>query len=694
MRDLYSMEYTELSNAPHFIFNGQHTRDFHVTNVLADSGLAKETFLPNRTLLTEKTRYSDKAYLLGYNEEPLQFKIRLLFDEHKLTQHDLMALRRWIDTSTYKELKFDTEEESNMHIVVYAMVTGSSELSHNVINDGYVDLEFTTNSSRRYSEIMEEDYDFTRSATEKLLAEYESEYSTLKITTEELAKKLKQYVARTNYANVEEFFKDENKDRIPDGWKLISGEPKNITYNTTSNRISLNNVHIRKRFNGNNGRNYYMRVHGKNGKIRIHEQDYDVNTMGVHEFKFRRNLLGHHGTFDLDSSKDGIGEGWIQVGVQGDFSMDSIAEAQIINNAGVLKTPISISSQQKYIMIAKDYNRNSEIRIGNHVSKNTTSNLNKMKFIGDVRDREMSIRQSDSSKESKLGHIRVYKVSDEEYERFDSLNDEELLKAYPYFDDHAYFDIDFTGVSGYINYIDLWELNDLNKKKLDDGTPIEKIVYFNYEQYKKTLDSFNNKLEQFGYNNAETFEKLSNIRGVEVSAIKNKSVLLLNKIISELKKLYKGDNMKLYQWEDMQPHYKKFKGYIAEIPNLTNELFEYIKRNQDLINGSYEIGSDTITIFNYGDKPVYPTFVFKSRDGSDILIRNKDTGEQTLITDNISGEVIKVVGSSEKIYSSRPAPYYKYNAHDDLFIRLKTGYNDLEFNGNYEVKIIYQFVLL
>lgn len=184
--------------------------------------------------------------MLGYNEEPLKFKIRLLFDEHKLTQQNLMALRRWIDTSTFKELKFDTEEESNMHIVVYAMVTGTSELSHNVINDGYVDLEFTTNSSRRYSEILEEEYDFSTSATDKLINEYNGEFSRVRRLADSLGKSLKQYVARTNYANIEEFFTDKNKDRIPDGWKVASGDKSNISYDDESKRITLNNVHLRK----------------------------------------------------------------------------------------------------------------------------------------------------------------------------------------------------------------------------------------------------------------------------------------------------------------------------------------------------------------------------------------------------------------------------------------------------------------
>ncbi|HCT0450573.1 TPA: hypothetical protein LQO40_001951, partial [Staphylococcus pseudintermedius] len=475
------MEYTELSNAPHFIFNGQHTKDFNVINVQSDSGLAKETFLPDRNLIVEKTRYSDKAYLLGYNEEPLKFKIRLLFDEHKLTQQNLMALRRWIDTSTFKELKFDTEEESNMHIVVYAMVTGTSELSHNVINDGYVDLEFTTNSSRRYSEILEEEYDFSTSATDKLINEYNGEFSRVRRLADSLGKSLKQYVARTNYANIEEFFTDKNKDRIPDGWKVVSGDKSNISYDDESKRITLNNVHLRKRFNGINGRNYYMRVHGNNGKIRIHEKDYEINDLGVHEFVYRRNLLGHHGTFDIDSSRDGIGEGWIKVGSTGNFTLNTQEEVQIIKNGGVLTSPLNIVEGKKYVAVAYDPNQNSTIQIGDTTSTNESNDFNTFRFIGKAADNSITIKQAKRNKNARLTYIRVYMVNDEEYEQFNDLSVEEIDNLYPYFDSHSYFELDFKNTEGYIDYIDLWELNPLNKKKLDSGTPIEKLVYFNYE---------------------------------------------------------------------------------------------------------------------------------------------------------------------------------------------------------------------
>src|SRR5699024_5591249 len=179
------------------------------------------------------------------------------------------------------------------------------------INDGYVDLEFETNSSKKYSEIMEDEYDFSKPASVKILEEYSNEIGSIAQMEEKLARDLKQWVARTNYANIEEVAKDENNDRLPDGWKLISGTANDIKIDNTG-KMTFKDVHIRKRINPINNRNYYLRVKGKNGQIRVHENDYDINAMGDHQFKYRTNLLCNSGTFDLDSSGDGIGEGWVK----------------------------------------------------------------------------------------------------------------------------------------------------------------------------------------------------------------------------------------------------------------------------------------------------------------------------------------------------------------------------------------------
>ncbi|WP_135020591.1 phage tail domain-containing protein [Mammaliicoccus lentus] len=1005
MKDMYSMEYTELRNAPHFIFNGYHTRDFNVNNVQVDSGLAKDTFLATRNLTVERTRYSDRSYLLGYTEEPLKFKVRLVFDEHKFTMNNYRALKRLFFEPTYREMKFDNDDESNLHIIMYAMVTGTSEATHNVINDGYVDLEFETNSSKKYSEIMEDEYDFSKPASVKILEEYSNEIGSIAQMEEKLARDLKQWVARTNYANIEEVAKDENNDRLPDGWKLISGTANDIKIDNTG-KMTFKDIHIRKRINPINNRNYYLRVKGKNGQIRVHENDYDINTMGAHQFKYRRNLLGNSGTFDLDSSGDGIGEGWvkenpksnlfkddmderyrfypttsngtldiennwwkfspylnmasgvytnlnpsttliegleigekytIQIEVQlppsvrlthrtnsdeinngdtgtsyvqndslvtkiiklvhtftatrpahnfilsfnkinepmylrnykiekspyptpftnsGRFSIDLDKEEQKISGEGRLKTQVNLIKGNKYLLVAKTPQSNSYIRIQDKVYTDRLSKVRYIPFEADSNKKEIVIGSLDNIT-TIFSHTRIYNITDVEYSEINSqlllgdnlafdvdftttnntkygqientnqvyeetsqdiwkytktdnsasppvyftqnarwaisvkpkesltlsvwvkhdsnnvtnretalrlYNSQELLteaayttnqtfsewtrisvtytnntadikdihsylypakdtgcityftspqiefgktmtewrptpdkildNKYPHFDAHPYFDIDYSGTEGYIEYIDLWELNDLNKKKLDSGVPIEDIVGFDYRKYKEFLDNTLKNLDVVQEDLMESFDKLNTVEDLDFQYLYDKIVILSEDYRLQIKDLDKGNNMKNYQWEDVQPHYLKMKQLSEETAAYLTEVTEFINLNQHKIDTSSEIGNDIITVYNFGDDTVYPTFDIESTDGSDIMIRNNDTGEFTIISDNIAGEKIKMNGENEQITTSRPAPYYKYDTHDDTFIRLKTGHNTLEFAGNYKVKITYQFVLL
>ncbi|MEB6232623.1 phage distal tail protein [Mammaliicoccus sciuri] len=694
MKDMYSMEYTELRNAPHFIFNGYHTRDFNVNNVQVDSGLAKDTFLATRNLTVERTRYSERSYLLGYTEEPLKFKIRLVFDEHKFTMNNYRALKRVFFQPTYKEMKFDNDDESNLHIIMYAMVTGSSEATHNVINDGYVDIEFETNSSKKYSEIMEDEYDFSKSASEKILEEYTKEIGSIAQMEERLARDLKQWVARTNYANIEEVTKDKNKDKLPDGWKLISGDKNNITIDSKG-KMTFNNVHIRKRINPINNRNYYLRVNGSKGKIRIHENDYEIDTLGVHQFKYRRNLLGNSGTFDLDSSGDGIGEGWEKYGATGTFSIDKINEIQTISQ-GYLTTNVSIAEGQKYILVAETSgDANIALRSGNSsvVKRSILPDLYCFVFEGKKELNSIVISKS-GTVDATFSHIRIYAITDEEYNEINTSSSSNVRNKYPHFDLHPYFDIDYSGVQGYINYIDLWELNDLNKKKLDNGTPIEQIVGFNYDKFKAFLEKTKANIDVVLDDLMESFDKLNIVEGINFQKLYDKIVLLSEDFTLQFKALDKGNNMKNYQWDDVQPHYLKMKQLSEKTADCLTEITEFINLNQHKIDTSSEIGNDIITVYNFGDDTVFPTFDIESTDGSDIMIRNNDTGEFTIISDNITGEKIRMNGENEQITTSRPAPYFKYDAHDDTFIRLKTGHNTLEFAGNYRVKITYQFVLL
>ena len=62
----------------------------------------------------------------------------------------------------------DTGEERDLDIWVYAICTGESKVMHNAIDDAYIDFNFSTNAPYRFSQVMEDEFDFSVSNTEKM----------------------------------------------------------------------------------------------------------------------------------------------------------------------------------------------------------------------------------------------------------------------------------------------------------------------------------------------------------------------------------------------------------------------------------------------------------------------------------------------------------------------------------------------
>ena len=238
------------------------------------------------------------------------------------------------------------------------------------------------------------------------------------------------------------------------------------------------------------------------------------------------------------------------------------------------------------------------------------------------------------------------------------------------------------------------ELSDVNKKKLDKGTKIEDIIYTPYKKYLAFLNKYKANFTRMKVELLDNFAKVSGDPTINFRPLRDKTTILLQKFNLLLQSLSFGDNMKKYQWADLQPYYHQVLSIKEETAKLLPDLISFVKLNSNKIDLISNLANSKITVYNFVDKPVYPTFTFESTNGSDILVRNLDTNQQTIISDNLAGETITMIGASEQIYSSRPAPYFKYDAHDDNFIRLGVGSNDLEFAGNFKLKIKYQFVLL
>lgn len=189
---------TQLSNAPHIIYDGYSSRMFGIENVQPSNGLAQEIFIANTSLVTDQSRYNDRVFLLGLNREPLEFSMRLLFNPHTFNERNLQELKKWLYQDTYKPFRYDTAEERDLDIWVYAICTGESKVMHNAIDDAYIDFSFSTNAPYRFSQIMEDEFDFSVSNTEKMEKEFNDGFAKISKAMESLASRLGQSIKNTS----------------------------------------------------------------------------------------------------------------------------------------------------------------------------------------------------------------------------------------------------------------------------------------------------------------------------------------------------------------------------------------------------------------------------------------------------------------------------------------------------------------
>ena len=189
-------KHTLLSNSPHIIYDGLSSRMFGITNVQPTNGLAEEIFLANTNLVTDQSRYSDKVYLLGVNREPLEFSMRLFFDPHTFDERKFQEMKKWFRQETYKPFRYDSGKEQDLDVWVYAIVTGQSRAYHNAIDDGYIDFTFRTNAPHRFSQIMEDEFDFTETNTNKMESAIKDGLYSLDESMDKLNSRLRQSVKR------------------------------------------------------------------------------------------------------------------------------------------------------------------------------------------------------------------------------------------------------------------------------------------------------------------------------------------------------------------------------------------------------------------------------------------------------------------------------------------------------------------
>lgn len=129
-----------------FMYDGISSEDMGVFIAWSDDGLFEENFLPNRQIIEKKIANREKPYFQRVEHEPLSFSLSFAIADWE-NKDTLRRLARWLFQPYYKPLVFD----SNPNRVFYAMFEGDSQLFHNGLNEGYIELNIRCDSPYSYS---------------------------------------------------------------------------------------------------------------------------------------------------------------------------------------------------------------------------------------------------------------------------------------------------------------------------------------------------------------------------------------------------------------------------------------------------------------------------------------------------------------------------------------------------------------
>lgn len=129
-----------------FYYNSIYSVDMNIINVSIESGMQSEPFVASRQILEQRVKGNSKPYFMGIQEEPLSFKVRFAWEE-TWDNDSIQEIKRWLIQDTYKELYF-TDDTTRRY---WAMVVEDSTLVHNMLKQGYCELNFRCSDAYAYS---------------------------------------------------------------------------------------------------------------------------------------------------------------------------------------------------------------------------------------------------------------------------------------------------------------------------------------------------------------------------------------------------------------------------------------------------------------------------------------------------------------------------------------------------------------
>ena len=127
-------------------FDGVNSRDFGLIAVELGTGLYEETLVANRTINETKPNERLQSIFHGITEENRAFELNLAFED-SFNEDKINDVINWLFQDYYKPLYFEGQEDR----IVFAIISGETNIIHNGLEQGYFTVTVQTNSPYRFS---------------------------------------------------------------------------------------------------------------------------------------------------------------------------------------------------------------------------------------------------------------------------------------------------------------------------------------------------------------------------------------------------------------------------------------------------------------------------------------------------------------------------------------------------------------
>ena len=145
-----------------FFYNNELSANMGIININLEGSLYRERLYGSRELLEEMIRGRTKPYFQSIDRKPMEFSLAFAFS-HDFDYEQLRNINRWLNVDFYKEFYFMDYPQYRF----FVMPIADNFITHNGMNQGYVELTMRTNDAYAYSEeFLSEDYDLTQNTAQ------------------------------------------------------------------------------------------------------------------------------------------------------------------------------------------------------------------------------------------------------------------------------------------------------------------------------------------------------------------------------------------------------------------------------------------------------------------------------------------------------------------------------------------------